>query len=150
MVVQPGLCWTWSEPPKTGFLRTRLICWMRGSISQLLAYEADTLPTKLPQPVILKCVVKLTFGKPLKCVVKHTFGKPILVPIARTRSLRSSNSCSPGHYWSQSLTGVACSMGSWKVRLIISQVHGQVEMSRVMRKHVFGFRTRSDTAIEDG
>ena len=23
--VQPGLCWTWSETPKTGFLRTRLI-----------------------------------------------------------------------------------------------------------------------------
>ena len=25
MVVQPGLCGTWSETPKTGFLRTRLI-----------------------------------------------------------------------------------------------------------------------------
>ena len=24
--VQPGLCWTWSETPKTGFLVTRLIC----------------------------------------------------------------------------------------------------------------------------
>ena len=24
MVVQPGLCVTWSEPPKTGFLTTRL------------------------------------------------------------------------------------------------------------------------------
>ena len=24
VVVQPGLCWTWSETPKTGFLRTRL------------------------------------------------------------------------------------------------------------------------------
>ena len=23
--LQPGLCRTWSEPPKTGFLRTRLI-----------------------------------------------------------------------------------------------------------------------------
>ena len=22
--VQPGLCWTWSETPKTGFLATRL------------------------------------------------------------------------------------------------------------------------------
>ena len=25
LVVQPGLCGTWSETPKTGFLRTRLI-----------------------------------------------------------------------------------------------------------------------------
>ena len=25
VVVQPGLCRTWSETPKTGFLRTRLI-----------------------------------------------------------------------------------------------------------------------------
>ena len=25
-VVQTGLCGTWSETPKTGFLRTRLIC----------------------------------------------------------------------------------------------------------------------------
>ena len=24
VAVQPGLCWTWSETPKTGFLRTRL------------------------------------------------------------------------------------------------------------------------------
>ena len=27
MVVQPGLCGTWSETPKTGFLTTRLIYW---------------------------------------------------------------------------------------------------------------------------
>ena len=26
VIVQPGLCRTWSETPKTGFLRTRLIC----------------------------------------------------------------------------------------------------------------------------
>ena len=26
VVVQPGLCGTWSETPKTGFLTTRLIC----------------------------------------------------------------------------------------------------------------------------
>ena len=25
VVVQPGLCWTWSETAKTGFLTTRLI-----------------------------------------------------------------------------------------------------------------------------
>ena len=25
VAVQPGLCWTWSETPKTGFLTTRLI-----------------------------------------------------------------------------------------------------------------------------
>ena len=25
VVVEPGLCWTWSETPKTGFLTTRLI-----------------------------------------------------------------------------------------------------------------------------
>ena len=27
VIVQPGLCRTWSETPKTGFLRTRLICY---------------------------------------------------------------------------------------------------------------------------
>ena len=26
VAVQPGLCGTWSETPKTGFLTTRLIC----------------------------------------------------------------------------------------------------------------------------
>ena len=31
VVVQPGLCGTWSETPKTGFLRTRLICETTGS-----------------------------------------------------------------------------------------------------------------------
>ena len=29
VVVQPGLCPTWSETPKTGFLTTRLICCLR-------------------------------------------------------------------------------------------------------------------------
>ena len=32
MVVQPGLCRTWSETPKTGFLRTRLIYTDRPSV----------------------------------------------------------------------------------------------------------------------
>ena len=27
VAVQPGLCRTWSETPKTGFLTTRLICY---------------------------------------------------------------------------------------------------------------------------
>ena len=26
VIVQPGLCWTWSESPKTGFLMSRPIC----------------------------------------------------------------------------------------------------------------------------
>ena len=26
MIVQSGLCWNWSETPKTGFLTTRLKC----------------------------------------------------------------------------------------------------------------------------
>ena len=26
VAVHPGLCWTWSETPKTGFLVMRLIC----------------------------------------------------------------------------------------------------------------------------
>ena len=29
MVVQPGLCGTWSETPKTGFLTTRLILFLQ-------------------------------------------------------------------------------------------------------------------------
>ena len=34
MTAQPGLCQTWSETPKTGFLRTRLKCARRGDRSQ--------------------------------------------------------------------------------------------------------------------
>ena len=34
MAVQPGLCRTWSETPKTGFLTTRLICLRKPSKGQ--------------------------------------------------------------------------------------------------------------------
>ena len=40
VAVQPGLCGTWSETPKTGFLRTRLIC-----ISVFLAWLSLSLFT---------------------------------------------------------------------------------------------------------
>ena len=36
VAVQPGLCRTWSETPKTGFLRTRLICKKACSIMKQL------------------------------------------------------------------------------------------------------------------
>ena len=35
MIVQPGLCWTWSETPNTGFLTTRLICLLNKCIHLL-------------------------------------------------------------------------------------------------------------------
>ena len=44
VAVQPGLCGTWSEPPKTGFLTTRLICW-------LTKMEEFKLYRKLPFPL---------------------------------------------------------------------------------------------------
>ena len=37
MAVQPGLCRTWSETPKTGFLRTRLAV---GSVSRLRRFDS--------------------------------------------------------------------------------------------------------------
>ena len=36
MAVQPGLCRTWSETPKTGFLTMRLICWSDPQVFFLL------------------------------------------------------------------------------------------------------------------
>ena len=40
MAVQPGLCGTWSETPKTGFLRTRLK-WLY--LSMMLPKDADSI-----------------------------------------------------------------------------------------------------------
>ena len=37
MAVQPGLCRTWSETPKTGFLTTRLICEQQRGVSAIIA-----------------------------------------------------------------------------------------------------------------
>ena len=39
MVVQPGLCWTWSESLKTGFLTTRLISTLLAQASKVKTYE---------------------------------------------------------------------------------------------------------------
>ena len=38
MAVQPGLCGTWSEAPKTGFLTTRLI--KQGPANKSIVYES--------------------------------------------------------------------------------------------------------------
>ena len=39
VVVQPGLCGTWSETPKTGFLTTRLICSKRTKFERRMRSE---------------------------------------------------------------------------------------------------------------
>ena len=46
MAVQPGLCGTWSETPKTGFLRTRLMLDLIQDTSSLLMC-IDTLSCKI-------------------------------------------------------------------------------------------------------
>ena len=42
MAVQPGLCRTWSETPKTGFLTTRLIS--DGHVAQIIALNKHSFP----------------------------------------------------------------------------------------------------------
>ena len=49
MAVQPGLCRTWSGPPKTGFLTTRLKCF--GPLHKLRARLGPSNRLK-PPPVI--------------------------------------------------------------------------------------------------
>ena len=39
VAVQPGLCRTWSETPKTGFLTTRLICPFMAKIEQITSWK---------------------------------------------------------------------------------------------------------------
>ena len=46
VTVQPGLCGTWSETPKTGFLTTRLICGMgKIQIAQVVLSHKTTTCT---------------------------------------------------------------------------------------------------------
>ena len=40
MVVQPGLCRTWSETPKTGFLTTRLILFTEENLELVSELDA--------------------------------------------------------------------------------------------------------------
>ena len=54
MAVQPGLCRTWSETPKTGFLTLRLICYSR--FSHKLAHESMNHPKG-----IMFCLFKVFF-----------------------------------------------------------------------------------------
>ena len=43
VVVQPGLCGTWSETPKTGFLTTRLICSRNNGADKFCGYYEANL-----------------------------------------------------------------------------------------------------------
>ena len=45
MVVQPGLCGTWSDTPKTGFLTTRLkpLLQLKGCPSEDVSKEAEDM-----------------------------------------------------------------------------------------------------------
>ena len=45
--VQPGLCGTWSETPKTGFLRMRLICQFSIILKLLVLIRSASLKCKL-------------------------------------------------------------------------------------------------------
>ena len=46
MAVQPGLCRTWSENPKTGFLTTRLICSVQVK-PKVIKFKKKRVPTNL-------------------------------------------------------------------------------------------------------
>ena len=62
MAVQPGLCRTWSETPKTGFLRTRLNCYQTQKehyLNYLRVFRGDSrnifekqkkAPVRVPHP----------------------------------------------------------------------------------------------------
>ena len=50
VVVQPGLCGTRSETPKTGFLTTRLICVSTGAASIFCIY-ADNISLVVRKPI---------------------------------------------------------------------------------------------------
>ena len=39
MAVQPGLCLTWSETPKTGFLPSRIILFLHCRLADILTYK---------------------------------------------------------------------------------------------------------------
>ena len=45
VIVEPGLCGTWSETPKTGFLTTRLILHRRVIVKVAFQDDADFLKT---------------------------------------------------------------------------------------------------------
>ena len=61
VAVQPGLCRTWSETPKTGFLTTRLrfsYCMDAGSISNPIARQLVELPSIASQAEIGRVKLK--------------------------------------------------------------------------------------------
>ena len=47
VAVHPGLCGTWSETPKNGFLTTRLICLHRAKMKESLNYYQIHVPSML-------------------------------------------------------------------------------------------------------
>ena len=54
MTAQPSLCQTWSETPKTGFLKTRLICNMKSDCdfqvrNDLMSKEYDSVDQRIVQ-----------------------------------------------------------------------------------------------------
>ena len=63
VIVQPGLCLTWSETPKTGFLATQLFCllWKMWSLEEGLGANCQndgTLYTKF----CYKCISNILFS----------------------------------------------------------------------------------------
>ena len=46
MAVQPGLCWTRSETPKTGFLTTRLISYFHGGLGMKTFFQPFLTPAR--------------------------------------------------------------------------------------------------------
>ena len=62
LAVQPGLCWTWSETPKTGFLTTRLI------LASVVVQNQNSL--------LVSAKIKIRFLLLFMSVILHSIDNP--------------------------------------------------------------------------
>ena len=72
MIAQPGLCRTWSETPKTGFLTTRLIC-VQSEIP-----EVSILPS-----IMFENMWENVFIPPVNCVCGRVYCFHVVRPSER-------------------------------------------------------------------
>ena len=76
LIVQPGLCGTWSETPKTGFLTTRLIWYSNLKIMECLYCSCRTqFYILFDSNLLLIIIAQSTMSS---CLVSHCFKTLIL------------------------------------------------------------------------